>query len=218
MGNNPMNEHYPFVNPPLPYEYDALEPYIDTQTMYLHHDRYLQKQVAVLNELLKDYPELQNMSLEELLSYPENLPEETRQSILDYAGGVYSHIIFFNGMTDPSSSYVAEFLLNAVLQEYGSLPVFFDLYKEEALSIFGSGNAWLVVDPNGRLEIVTLPNQVTPIALNLCPIAIIDVWEHAYYSKHFNDRAAYLEDWFKVVNWEQVEELYIECLREIENH
>lgn len=207
-----MNEHYPFVNAPLPYEYDALEPYIDTQTVYLHHDRLQQKNVQMLNEILKDYPELQNMSLEELISDPDSLPEEVRQSILDYAGSVYSHILYFNGMTNSMIRFDTELLYSAILRDFEGVENFFNEFKKKALAVFGSGNAWLVVDPEGQLKIIAEPNQNIPLAQNLCPIAVIDVWEHAYYLKRFNDRPAYIEDWFHVANWNKADELYKKCI------
>ncbi|MEY8355947.1 superoxide dismutase [Lachnospiraceae bacterium 54-53] len=207
-----MNEHYPFVNPPLPYAYDALEPYIDTQTMYLHHDRHLQRYVLNLNTILRDYPELQNMSLEELLTNLDSLPPEIRQSIIDNGGGVYNHIIYFNGMTNSMERSQAQTLYPAIVQEFGTAENFFDEFKRYALSVFGSGYAWLVVDPGGRLSIVTSPNQNSPISDNLCIIAGIDVWEHAYYLKRFNDRAAYIEDWFHVVSWQEADARYRTCI------
>ncbi len=207
-----MNEHYPFVNLPLPYPYDALEPYIDTQTMYLHHDRLQQRYVANLNAILRDYPQLQNMTLEELLSNPESLPEEARQGIINNGGGVYNHIIYFAGMTNSMTRSQAETLFPAIVESFGTVEQFFDEFKRYAMSVFGSGYAWLVVDPNGTLSFVTTPNQNSPISNGLCVIAGIDVWEHAYFLKRFNDRAAYIEDWFHVVSWEAADERYIACI------
>ncbi|WP_024345035.1 superoxide dismutase [Lacrimispora indolis] len=207
-----MNEHYPFVNLPLPYPYDALEPYIDTQTMYLHHDRLQQRYVANLNAILRDYPQLQNMTLEELLSNPESLPEEARQGIINNGGGVYNHIIYFAGMTNSMTRSQAETLFPAIVESFGTVEQFFDEFKRYAMSVFGSGYAWLVVDSNGTLSFVTTPNQNSPISNGLCVIAGIDVWEHAYFLKRFNDRAAYIEDWFHVVSWEAADERYKLCI------
>ena len=211
-----MNEHYPFVNPPLPYAYDSLEPYIDTQTMYLHHDRLQQRYVANLNEALSRYPELQNKSLVELLSDTESLPPEIRQTIINNGGGVYNHIIYFNGMTNSMSRSQAQALYPALIESFGTIENFFDEFKRYALQVFGSGYAWLVLDQNGQLALVTTPNQNTPISNGLCVIAAIDVWEHAYFLKRFNDRAAYLEDWFHVVNWEMADERYLLCTNNIQ--
>lgn len=207
-----MNEHYPFVNPPLPYAYDALEPYIDTQTMYLHHDRLQQRYVVNLNIILKDYPQLQSLSLEELISDPESLPAEVRQGIINNAGGVYNHIIYFSGMTNSMTRSQADELYPAIQQDFGSVEQFFDEFKKYSLSVFGSGYAWLVLDSNGRLRFVTTANQNSPVTDGFCVIAGIDVWEHAYFLKRFNDRAAYIEDWFHVVSWEAADERYKACM------
>lgn len=210
-----MNEHYPFVNPPLPYAYDSLEPYIDTETMYVHHDRLVQRYVLNLNDLLKDYPELQNLSLEDMLTNPESLPEEIRQGIINNGGGLYNHIIYFGGMTNSMTRSQAETLYPAIVRDFGTVENFFDEFKRYALTIFGSGYAWLVMDQNGLLSIRTTPNQNTPITDNFCVVAGVDVWEHAYFLKRYNDRPAYLEDWFHVVSWEQADERYRNCLAAI---
>lgn len=207
-----MNEHYPFVNPPLPYTYDALEPYINIQTLYLHHDRILQRYVTNLNNLLKDYPELQTLSLEELLSNPENLPPEIRQFVIDSAGGIYNHIIYFYGMTNPSTAFRTTYLSPAIIRDWGTMENFFDEYKRHAMSIFGPGYAWLVADPDGKLRIITTAYEDSPISDNLCIVAGIDVWEHSYYLPHFTNRAAYIEDWFRVLDWEEMERRYKNCI------
>lgn len=210
-----MNEHYPFVNPPLPYAYDALEPYIDTLTMHLHHDRHLQTYVNNLNNVLKDYPELHCWSLERLICNANGLPASIRQSVINNGGGVYNHIFYFNGMSGLETRSQAGMLSNAIVRDFTSAENFFDVFKKQALSVFGSGYAWLVVDQSGRLKVVTSANQDTPIAQNLCPVMAIDVWEHAYYLKHYNERAAYIDDWFHVINWERAGELYRDCMANI---
>lgn len=207
-----MNEHYPFVNPPLPYAYDALEPFIDTKTMQLHHDRHLQTYVNNLNNTLKDYPELQSWSLEKLIYNADKLPLAIRQPIKNNGGGVYNHIFYFDGMTNSETRSQAGTLYPAIIRDFGSVERFYNEFKNQALSVFGSGYAWLVVDQNGKLRIVTSANQDTPLVQNFCPVAAIDVWEHAYYLKHYNERAAYIDDWFNVVNWERASELYKNCI------
>ena len=206
-----MNEHYPFVNPPLPYDYDALEPYIDTKTMHLHHDRHLQTYVDNLNATLKGYPELHNLSLEQLIKNTARLPAAIRQPIINNGGGVYNHIFYFNGMSNSAALSQAGVLYHAIIQNFRTFESFFDEFKRQTLSVFGSGYAWLVLNQGGNLKIVTSANQDTPIRQNLCPILAIDVWEHAYYLKHYNERAAYIDDWFHVVNWEHAEKLYKDC-------
>ncbi len=206
-----MNEHYPFVNPPLPYAYDALEPFIDTKTMHLHHDRHLQTYVDNLNKALQDYPALHNRSLEQLLTNIGNLPIEIQIPVKNNGGGVYNHISYFNSMTNSPSRSQAGDLYQAVVRDFGSAEQFIFELKNHALSVFGSGYAWVVADENGKLRIITTANQDTPVTLFLCPIVTIDLWEHAYYLKHYNQRAAYIDDWFGVVNWVYADELYKKC-------
>lgn len=209
-----MNEYYPFENPPLPYDYDALEPYIDTETMQLHHDRHQQAMVLQLNNTLKNYPKLQTLSLTELLSHPENLPEPARKPVIAYGGGMFNHIFYFEGMTNSMARSQAKALYPAILQDFGTVENLFSQFKRKALSVFGSGYAWLVVNSDKKLQIITEPNQNPPLMQGYCPIAGIDVWEHAYYLKRFNDRAAYIEDWFHVVSWDRADELYKECMKD----
>lgn len=205
-----MNEHYPFVNPTLPYAYDALEPFIDTKTMHLHHDRHLQTYVDNLNKALKDYPAFHNWSLEQLLTNIDSLPVAIQIPVKNNGGGVYNHIFYFNGMNS-ETQWQAGMLYPAIVEDFGSVEQFLYEFKNHALSVFGSGYAWLVANQNGKLKIMTTANQDTPISQHLCPIATIDVWEHAYYLKHYNERTAYINDWFSVVNWEHAAKLYKKC-------
>ncbi|SHH85685.1 superoxide dismutase, Fe-Mn family [Sporobacter termitidis DSM 10068] len=207
-----MNEHYPFVNPPLPYAYDALEPYIDTKTMHLHHDRHLQTYVNNLNDALKEHPELHSWTLEQLVYNADRLPASIQQSIKNNGGGVYNHIFYFDGMSNSEARSQAGMLYTAIVKEFGSAEQFYEAFKKAALSVFGSGYAWLVVDKDGSLKIVTSANQDTPIAQDLCPVAAIDVWEHAYYLKHYNERAAYIDDWLHVADWKHAGALYEKCI------
>lgn len=198
------NEYYPFVNLPLPYAYDALEPYIDEKIMHLHHDKHLQTYIDNLNKVLDAHPELQSLSLTELLKYLSRMPADVQQPIRNNGGGVYNHRFYFALLTNPSEGEAVGHLGEAITRTFGSFQNFKDQFKQAALSVFGSGYAWLVLN-NGRLEIMTTANQNTSIELRLGPILAIDVWEHAYYLKHYNVRADYIDDWFKVVNWEQAE-------------
>ncbi|SET59029.1 superoxide dismutase [Lacrimispora sphenoides] len=207
-----MNEHYPFVNPPLPYAYDALEPCIDALTMCLHHDRHLQTYVNNLNETLKDCPDLHDWSLERLLCNVDCLKKDIRRSIRNNGGGVFNHIFYFNGISNSETRCQAGKLYDAIVTEFGCVEAFFYEFKEKALSVFGSGYAWLTVDQDCKLQIITTANQDTPIVQNLCPVLTIDVWEHAYYLMHYNDREAYIQNWFNVVDWECANMHYMECL------
>lgn len=202
-----MNQNYPFVNPPLPYDYDALEPYIDTGTMILHHDAHLQTYVDNLNKLLRDYPQFQMMTLTGLIQNLDSLPYEIAEGVKNNAGGVYNHIMYFNQLT-PTENYkeMEGKLLEMTQQRFGSADALRAELKKAALSVFGSGNAWLVTDRNGTLQVVTTKNQDNPFASGLRPLLIIDVWEHAYYLKHYNLRAEYIDDFFRVIDWSKVAE------------
>lgn len=206
------NIYYPFVNLPLPYEDNALEPFIDEKTMQLHHDKHLQTYINNLNEALKDRPKLQKMSLEQLIRFSSRLPREMQATIRNNAGGVYNHRFFFDGLQNPSPGEPYGKLKDAIDRQFGGYDVFRDAFKKAALSVFGSGYAWLVTD-YGKLRIITTPNQNSPIEQNLCPVITIDVWEHAYYLKHYNVRADYIDDWLKVINWNTAEQNYDDCIK-----
>lgn len=203
------NNHYPFVNLPLPYAYDAMEPYIDTETMYLHHAKHLQTYINNLNDILKDKPDLQKLSLEQIIRSLPYMPHPWQEGIRNNAGGVYNHRMFFDSLkptaegsdknaNEPSPAFLAE-----LGKAFGSFENFKALFKKAALSVFGSGYAWLVSHPDG-LKIITTKNQDSPLEYGLVPLLILDVWEHAYYLKHHNLRADYIDDWFQVVNWERL--------------
>lgn len=199
-----MNEHYPFVNPPLPYDFNSLEPYIDTKTMELHHDRHLQTYVDQLNATLAPYPQYHFLSLEQLLLYGSSLPTEIQTKVKNNGGGVFNHIFFFDSLTPTGQSIAAYPSIGSRINEYGGYRKFKDDLSAAALSVFGSGYAWLVLDAFSKFKIITTPNQDTPLSQNLYPLLNVDVWEHAYYLKHYNQRAAYLNDWFSVINWKTV--------------
>lgn len=198
-----MNSYYPFVNTPLPYGYDALEPYIDEKTMHLHHDRHLQTYIDNLNGILKAYPELQSRSLEELLLNWEKLPGEIQVPVRNNAGGVYNHRFYFEGL-QPPKELVKNQLYREIEEQFQGFDGFQKIFKQTALSVFGSGYAWLV-SQNGMLRLLTSANQNVPDLECFTPVFTIDVWEHAYYLKHYNLRGDYVEDWFAVINWEMAQ-------------
>lgn len=206
-----MNQYYPFVNTPLPYNYDAMKPFIDAKTMILHHDRHLQTYIDNLNNILKDYPILQKYSLEELLYNVDSLPSNIQIPILNNAGGVFNHRFYFDGLSRSKTKIPSGRLLNAINQGFGSLDKFIEQFQKAALSVFGSGYAWLVVNEDGKLVIVTTPNQNCPLSDGYCPVLNIDVWEHAYYLKHYNKRIDYINDWFHIINWKMAEANYNMC-------
>ncbi|WP_434310799.1 superoxide dismutase [Hominifimenecus sp. rT4P-3] len=206
-----MNKHYKFINVPLPYDYDAMEPYIDEKTMHLHHDKHLQTYIDNLNHTLSQYPQFQDWTLEQLLSNIPSLPEEIQTSVKNNGGGVFSHQLYFENLANPAPPQPVGMLGEAIQMEFGNYSTFEDQFKAAALSVFGSGYAWLVLNAAGQLKIITTQNQDTPLALGMCPILNLDVWEHAYYLKHYNMRADYIDDWFHVVNWENANERYMRC-------
>jgi len=181
--NETQVRHYPFMALPLSYPYDAMEPKIDTLTMKLHHDRHYTTYVTNLNKALKDWPHLHNWSLERLIVFNKMLPASISIDVEHNAGGVYNHENYFKALLGIGTDFVS------LKQEM----------KQAALSVFGSGYAWLCSDRNGKGCVVTTANQETPLTLGLTPIVCVDVWEHAYYLKHYNKRDDYFEDWWTLV-------------------
>ncbi|MCI8736549.1 MAG: superoxide dismutase [Lachnospiraceae bacterium] len=204
-----MNEHYRFVNTPLPYPYSAMEPYIDEKTMWLHHSRHLQAYIDNLNNTLSKYPALRNWTLEELIMNTASLPEDIRTAVAHNSGGVFNHQFYFSNLANPAQQQPFGTLNEAIRNRFRNYASFQAQFKEAALSVFGSGYAWLVVNAFGELDIMTTGNQDTPLPLGLSPVLNIDVWEHAYYLKHYNVRADYIDDWFHVVNWNNANKNYM---------
>lgn len=198
-----MLDTYKFVNEPLPYDYDALEPWIDERTMHLHHDRHLQTYIDQLNAILKDYPLLQKWPLERLIIDLAKVPKKIQVAIQNNAGGVYNHLFYFDSMI-PSGKEMPKELKRELIRNFGSVEQFLERLKKAALAVFGSGYAWLVCDLQGRMQIVTSKNQDAPLSAIMIPLLTIDLWEHAYYLKHYNLRANYIDNWFQVVNWQLV--------------
>ncbi len=203
-----MTSTYPFRNPPLPFDFDALEPFIDAKTMRLHHNRHLQTYIDQLNTTLKDYPDYHSWTLTQLLQNIASLPASIQQPVQRNAGGVFNHVFYFSHLIPNELSHPKGSLVEAISKFYGTFEHFKQEMTAAALSVFGSGYAWLVLNARGEFAILTLPNQDTPLPLNLCPLLTVDVWEHAYYLKHYNNRTSYLNDWFQVVNWQQVQKNY----------
>lgn len=206
-----MNEHYKFELQPLPYAHDALEPYVDKETMHFHHDKHLQTYVDNLNKTLADYPDYQNWSLPELIVRQKELPETIRTAVRNNAGGVYNHIMYFEGLAPAGQTKLSGSLAEAIDRSFGTYDEFLAQLKAAALGQFGSGWAWLVTDKGGNLQIVSTPNQDTPLTMGLCPVLLVDVWEHAYYLKHQNRRPEYFDQWANVINWEEAQKNYDAC-------
>lgn len=197
-------EVYPFAKQPLNYPYNGLEPFIDTKTMMIHHDKHYGAYVDNLNKYIETKPALQGLTLEELITKHSNDIQ-----IRHNAGGVYNHQFFFNGMRPGISQIVIGLsgkLLQGIQRDFGSVDKMKEQFFNTALSVFGSGYAWLCAFPNGKLCIVSTPNQDTPLTVNLKPLMCIDVWEHAYYLKHQNERNKYIQDFWHLVDWVKVSE------------
>lgn len=199
-----MNEHYPFVLPPLPYADNALEPYINQKTIKDHHDVFFNGYVTRLNNALKDYPQYHRWSLERLILENECLPKNIRTIVFNNAGGLLNHTIYFDSMT-PQGSSISDTLKRKITYCFGSFEEFLGQMLEAGLSVFGSGWAWLVKDCYGNLHIITTKNQDTPLSQKYTPILPVDVWEHAYIPQYIADRKAYIENWAKIINWTYVE-------------
>lgn len=207
------DEIYPFVVQPLPYEYDALSPVLDEETLHFHHDRHYKTYVDNLNATLADYPELQKYSLKELLVRLKDIPESARTSVRNNGGGVYNHELYFDGMKSPVGQMPAGALAEAIDRDFGSYPQWKAQMKQAAVSKFGSGWAWLVTEENGKLSIQQTADQDVPDLSRYIPIMLVDVWEHAYYLQYRNRRAEYVEGWFDLINWKKAGRRYEEALQ-----
>lgn len=191
--------------PSLPYAYNALEPYIDEQTMRIHHTKHHQAYIDKLNAALEKYPDLSTKSVEELLSDLKSLPEDIKPAVINNGGGHYNHSLFWSWLT-PQGGEPPAGILKLLERDFTDFDNFKRIFKDTALSRFGSGWAWLVGDSSG-LKIVSTANQDSPISTGLRPILGLDVWEHAYYLKYQNKRADYIDAWWSVINWQRVAEL-----------
>jgi Fe-Mn family superoxide dismutase len=198
----------PFKLPQLPYSYDALEPYIDAETMKIHHTKHHQTYVDKLNEAVNKYPDLKNKSVEELLSNLNVLPADVREQIRNNGGGHYNHSLFWTIMGPNKGGEPKGKLKEDIAKTFGSFDNFKKEFKTTALNRFGSGWAWLIKDKDGKLKITSTPNQDTPIMEGIVPIMGLDVWEHAYYLKYQNRRGDYIDNWWNVVNWDEIGKRY----------
>lgn len=192
---------------PLPYAYDALEPYIDTQTMQIHHTKHHQTYIDKLNAALEGNPDFQNRSVEKLLKNIDEVPDTIRTAVRNHGGGHLNHSFFW-----PTLKKDVEFggdVANAIIGKFGSFEDFKRKFSTEAALLFGSGWTWLVLH-NNELEIVTTPNQDSPLMEGKRPILGLDVWEHAYYLNYQNRRPDYIEAFFNVINWEKVNKNFVE--------
>jgi superoxide dismutase, Fe-Mn family len=193
-----------FTLPPLPYDYAALEPFIDAQTMVLHHTKHHGAAVTGLNTALKDRPDLLGRDIVDLLAHIDELPAALRTPVRNLGGSHLNHAIYWATMGPRGGGQPTGALAQAIGGAFGSFDAFKAQLSDTALKIFGSGWAWLVLTPAGTLALLSRPNQDAPVMDGFAALVGIDMFEHAHYLKHQNRRADYVAAWFSVINWEAV--------------
>jgi Fe-Mn family superoxide dismutase len=198
----------PYELPPLPYPNDALEPNIDARTMEIHHDKHHGTYVTNLNKALEGSPELASKPIQDLIADLNAVPEKVRTAVRNNGGGHANHSFFWKIMSPDGGGEPTGELATAITEAFGGFEEFKEKFNAAGLARFGSGWAWLVWSKEGKLEIVSTPNQDSPIMEGHLPILGCDVWEHAYYLKYQNVRAEYLKNWWKTVNWPVVDQYY----------
>ena len=190
--------------PKLPYAYDALEPHVDTETMHLHHEKHHQTYINNLNAAIAKYPELAKQKVEDLISDMKAIPEDIRTAVQNNGGGHANHSLFWEVMTPNGGGEPTGAVKEAIDKAFGSFDAFKEKFAAAAVSRFGSGWAWLVVDKDGNLKVESSANQDSPLMDGETPILGLDVWEHAYYKKYSNLRPSYIAAFWNVVNWDEV--------------
>jgi Fe-Mn family superoxide dismutase len=198
--------------PPLPYDYSALEPTIDTQTMQLHHDKHHGAYVTNANAALEKHPDLEKKfpTAEDLLRNINQVPEDVRTALRNNAGGHSNHSMFWKIMQPKGGGPATGPVSEAITKAFGSFDQFVEQFNTAGTKQFGSGWVWLVRGADHKLQIITTPNQDSPFMQGLYPVMGNDVWEHAYYLKYQNRRADYLKAWWNVVNWKEINKRFEE--------
>lgn len=199
-----------YTLPQLPYAVDALEPHIDATTMSIHHDKHHQVYVDNLNAALEKHPEIEK-SLEELLKDIDGVPVDIQTAIRNHGGGTYNHNLFWTILAPATGQLPSDALKTVLEADFGSFDAFKEKFDTAAKTRFGSGWAWLIVDQNKKLQILSTANQDTPLKEGT-PILALDVWEHAYYLKYQNRRPEYVNNFWSIVNWAEVEKRYAEAV------
>jgi Fe-Mn family superoxide dismutase len=194
--------------PALPYAHDALEPFIDTMTMQIHHGKHHATYVTNLNAALEQYPDFQKLSLDDLVRNIATVPEGIRTAVRNNGGGHANHAMFWQIMAPKAGGDPSGPLADAIKASFGSFEAFKGEFKKAALGRFGSGWAWLV-NNGGKLAIESTPNQDSPVMEGRQVVMGVDVWEHAYYLKYQNRRADYVDAWWSVVNWNEIAKRYV---------
>lgn len=203
-----------FSLPPLPYAYNALEPYIDEKTMMIHHDKHHAAYVKNLNDILVGHNDLLTLPIEKLLKDLSHVPEDIRTKVRNNGGGHANHTLFWELMTPSSKNATSNRpggnLARAIDMTFSNFAAFQEQFTQKAMGRFGSGWAWLVKNIDGNIAITDTANQDSPLMDGQLPILVLDVWEHAYYLKYQNMRADYIKNWWNVVNWTEAEKRYQE--------
>lgn len=197
-----------FELPPLPYDFAALEPHIDAQTMQIHHDRHHNTYVTNLNAALEKHANLQSQSIEDILRNIQDVPEEVRQAVINNGGGHHNHSMFWEIMGPNGGGEPTGALAEAINSSFGSFADLKTKINDAGVKRFGSGWSWLVKDSGGALSVISSANQDSPLMQGLTPVLGVDVWEHAYYLKYQNKRPDYLNAWWNTVNWAKVAEKF----------
>jgi len=199
---------YPFQLPELGYAYDALEPHIDARTMEIHHQKHHGAYTAKFNAALEGHPELHSADAEHILRGFNGLPGEIQSAVRNNGGGYYNHSLFWDVLTPGGSSAPTGDLAGAIDKDFGSFQAFKGEFGAAAASRFGSGWAWLVIDPFGKLRVLSTANQDSPLMSGHTPVLGLDVWEHAYYLNYQNRRPDYIAAFWNVANWDKVAERF----------
>ncbi len=197
-----------FKLPPLAYKYNALEPYIDAATMEIHHTKHHQAYIDKLNAALESHPELEGKTIEALLGDIGKVPEDIRQAVINHGGGHANHSFFWNILIPNAPPKPEGALFASIESTFGSFDEFKKQFTDKAMGVFGSGWAWLILDKEGKLALKRYSFQNSPLMYGVSPILGLDVWEHAYYLKYQNRRAEYVEAFWHIINWHEVEKIY----------
>ncbi len=198
--------------PALPYAYDALEPQIDAKTMEIHHSKHHQAYITNLNVALDKHPELKDADLVSLLKDINAVPQDIRTAVQNNGGGHVNHTLFWETLAPATGQTPGAALALAINETFGSLDALKEALDAAAKTRFGSGWAWLVLNTDGKLEVLSTANQDSPLMNVQTPLLGIDVWEHAYYLNYQNRRPDYIQAWFEVINWAKVDELYAQAV------
>lgn len=202
-----------FKLPELPYAVDALDPYIDAQTLEIHHGKHHQTYVNNLNAALEQEPSLQQLSIEQLLTDLDAIPDSIRTAVQNNGGGHYCHTLFWESMSPKGGGEPTADIRTAIVNRFNSFDAFQEQLSQAAISRFGSGYGWLVLDENDQLAVTSTANQDTPLKDGHSPLLVIDVWEHAYYLKYQNRRPEFVTNWWNTVNWDVVNERLLAAQR-----